>query len=414
MASVLLRSFAGALLASAFVIAAPISATAEERADVIHWFTSEGESKAIGVFIDAFEKDGGDWLDSAVAGSGASRTAALSRLLGGQPPTAMQVNVGFQVKELARQGLLENVSDVAREMNWDTFLPATIRDAASRDGVFYGAPFNIHGQNWLFYNPAVLEKVGVEPPQSWNDFLRIGPTLKGAGVIPLALGGQNWQEYLLFNAVLAEGGRDLFHSVYVEPSADAVRSDAFRKAVETFGKLREFVDPASPGRNWNDTTALVMKGDAAMQVMGDWAKGEFSAAGLELGKDYGCQLGVGNDLFVISGDTFVFPKTSDEEQREAQRLLARTLMGKEAQLAFNAIAGSVPTRQDVDTAGLDPCAKKSVEALASPERQIASPNLALRPDVEGAVVDVVSQFWNDSSMSVDAMVDAFASAIEGS
>ena len=33
---------------------------------------------------------------------------------------------------------------------------------------------------------------------------------------------------------------------------------------------------------------MVITGKAAMQVMGDWAKGEFIAAGLTAGKEYGC------------------------------------------------------------------------------------------------------------------------------
>jgi len=36
--------------------------------------------------------------------------------------------------------------------------------------------------------------------------------------------------------------------------------------------------------------ALVETNKAALMIVGDWAKGDFSAASLTLDKDYGCEL----------------------------------------------------------------------------------------------------------------------------
>ena len=47
-------------------------------------------------------------------------------------------------------------------------------------------------------------------------------------------------------------------------------------------QLRGLADEGSAGRNWNDTTSLVITGKAAMQFMGDWAKGEFVNAKIRL------------------------------------------------------------------------------------------------------------------------------------
>ena len=46
------------------------------KAEVIHWWTSGGESAAVKVFADQFKKAGGAWVDSAVAGGDNARTAA--------------------------------------------------------------------------------------------------------------------------------------------------------------------------------------------------------------------------------------------------------------------------------------------------------------------------------------------------
>jgi glucose/mannose transport system substrate-binding protein len=37
---------------------------------------------------------------------------------------------------------------------------------------------------------------------------------------------------------------------------------------------------------------MVIAGRAGMQIMGDWAKGEFTAAGQQPGREYGCMPGL--------------------------------------------------------------------------------------------------------------------------
>ena len=61
-----------------------------------------------------------------------------------------------------------------------------------------------------------------------------------------------------------------------------------QKVLETFKKVKGYTDKNAPGRDWNLATAMVIKGEAGMQLMGDWAKGEFLAAGKVPGKDFAC------------------------------------------------------------------------------------------------------------------------------
>ena len=70
--------------------------------------------------------------------------------------------------------------------------------------------------------------------------------------------------------------------------------------------------------------------------MGDWAKGEYSAAGQTAGKEFGCVLlgEAGDHGFIMSADTFVFPKNADSSVAEAQKLLATVIFDKETQILF--------------------------------------------------------------------------------
>jgi hypothetical protein len=75
----------------------------------------------------------------------------------------------------------------------------------------------------------------------------------------------------------------------------------------------------------------VVTGKAGMQVMGDWAKGEFSAANLTAGKDYGCAiLSTKGGGYAIGGDIFALPKRKDAAGTKAQDQLAQTLLFLEA------------------------------------------------------------------------------------
>ncbi|WMS42928.1 ABC transporter substrate-binding protein [Acuticoccus sp. MNP-M23] len=399
-----------ALLASSVVLL-PHGAQAQQMdAEVLHWWTSGGESAAVKVFADEFNNEGGNWIDTAIAGGQAARNAGVNRIVGGNPPTVMQFNTGGQFVELVSNGLLRDLESVAGENDWRSVLPAALADAASRDGKFYAVPVNIHGQNWLFTNLKVLADAGVEQPQSFAELIAAGPKLREAGVIPLGHGGQNWQDNILFDAVLLEeGGPGLMKAIYGDVDTEAARGAEFRKAAEVFAQLRALVDEGSPGRNWNEATNMVLTGKAAAQVMGDWAKGEFIAAGLTAGTDYGCTIMPGG--YMMGGDVFVFPKVDDAAAAAAQDKMAALMLSPGVQVAFNEKKGSVPARLDVDVSSMDACAQAGMEALQNAEAQVPSNNF-YSPDLVGSVRDVITEYWNSPAMTPDDFVENFVSAME--
>jgi glucose/mannose transport system substrate-binding protein len=306
---------------------------------------------------------------------------------------------------------LRDLDDLADAGQWQKVLPPAIVKAITREGKVYAVPVNIHGQNWLWYNTKIFADAGLQPPKTFADLIALGPKLKQAGVIPLAQGGQPWQERLLFNAVLLEdAGADVYRKVLTGGDSEAVKSDGFRKAAETFGELRGLVDAGSPGRNWNDATNLVITGKAAVQMMGDWAKGEFIAAGQTPDKQYGCTILGGG--YVMGGDVFVFPKIEDPAQKAAQDKLAEVMFAPQTQIEFNMKKGSVPVRLDVDVSDMDVCAQKGMAELRDPAQQIPSDNFLSTPDLVGAVQDAVTQFWHNPSMKVETFIENYAGAVE--
>jgi glucose/mannose transport system substrate-binding protein len=383
------------------------------KAEVLHWWTSAGESASVKVFADQFTKAGGTWVDNAIAGGANARTAGINRMVGGNPPTMTQFNTGKQFDELVSNGLLRDVDAMAKAGKWREIMPKPIVEAVVRDGKFYAVPVNIHGQNWLFYNTKIFADNGLQPPKTFPELIETGEKLKAKGIIPIALGGQPTWEHNLFRAVIVgNGGADMFRKLYGERSAAVLKDPKFKASVELFGKMRGLVDPGSPGRNWNDATALVITNKAAMHFNGDWAKGEFIAAGQTAGKEFGCTIvGDGGQKIVIGGDVFVFPATKDKAQIATQDKLAEIILDPASQIAFNNKKGSIPVRMDVDVSSMDACAQKSHAVLSDPANQVEAMELLATPNFSGAVQDAVTQYWNNPGMSADTFIDKIATAM---
>ncbi|HWP20540.1 MAG TPA: ABC transporter substrate-binding protein [Burkholderiaceae bacterium] len=404
-------------LVQAAVLAAGLAGSAHAqglKAEVIHWWTSGGEAAAVKEFANAYNKAGGVWVDTAIAGAEPARSAAVNRIVGGNPSTAAQFNISKQFLDLVEEGMLNDMDEVAKKEGWDKLLPAPILNTVKVKGRYYAVPVNIHAIGWFWYSKAAFQKAGIaQEPRTVDELFAALDKLKAAGLVPLALGGQSWQEKITFDAILANvGGSELFLKVYRDRDMAALNSEAFKRVLATFKRLKNYVDPGSPGRNWNDATSMVISGKAGVQIMGDWAKGEFSAAGQSPGKEYGCFPGLGpKSPYIITGDVFVFPKTRDANAQRAQRLLAATMTSPATQVAFNNKKGSIPIRTDVDASSMDVCAKMGLEIMKDPSRHLPNAEMLVTPDVNGALQDVVTKFWNNNQ-SVDDAVKAFAAALK--
>ncbi len=382
------------------------------KAEVLHWWTSAGESAAVRVFAEQFTKAGGTWVDNAIAGGANARAAGVNRMVGGNPPTMMQFNTGKQFDELVSNDLLRNLDAQAKAGKWSEIMPKVIIDAITRDGKVYAVPVNIHGQNWMFYNTKVFADAGVEPPKTFPELLQAGEKLKEKGIIPIALGGQPTWERNLFNAVLAgHGGSDLFRKINGSRDQSAAKSPKFKEVVEIYGKMRGLIDQGSPGRNWNDAASLVITGKAAMHFNGDWAKGEFIAAGQTAGKEYGCTLVGESPKEVIGGDVFVFPVTKDKTQLATQDKLVEVLIDPTSQLEFSKKKGSIPARMDVDVSLMDVCAQKSHAVVKDPANQVEAQELISTPNFQGAIQDAITQYWNTQNMSADTFIGKVIAAM---
>jgi len=409
------RAIMAALAATGLMGA--VSAQAAESVEVLHWWTSGGESKAVGVLKDDMTKQGYTWKDFAVAGGAgaAAMTALKTQVISGNAPSAAQIK-GPLIQEWADQDVLVNIDSVAKDENWKKNLPPEIDKIMQYKGHYVAAPFSVHRVNWLYINKAALDKAGGKVPTTWDEFFTVADKMKANGIMPIAMGGQPWQDLTLWEDVVLSQGAPFYKKALVDLDQATLSSPQMVKVFDTVRKIQGYFDSGRTGRDWNLATAMVINNKAGMQFMGDWAKGEFANANKKSGVDYVCAPVPGTDkAYTFNVDSFVFfQQKGQKAATPGQLAMAKTIMSPPFQEQFSLYKGSIPVRLSVSMTKFDDCAKKS---YTDEQTAIKSggyvPSLAhgmAQPDaVAGAITDVVTKFMNSQQSSADA-VKALANA----
>ncbi|WP_236021233.1 ABC transporter substrate-binding protein [Sedimentimonas flavescens] len=392
-----------------------------EDVEVLHWWTSGGEASALNVLKDGLAADGIGWIDMPVAGGGgeSAMTTLRARVTSGDAPTAVQM-LGYDIQDWAEEGKLANLDAVAAEEGWDAVVPAALQAFSKYDGHWVAAPVNVHSTNWVWANKAVLDELGIAQPATWEEFVAAMQAVKDSGRIALAHGGQAWQDATMFDGiVLSVGGVDFYKKAFIELDSEALGSEQTVEAFNRMATLRSFADDNFSGRDWNLASAMVINGDAAFQIMGDWAKGEFLNAGKVPGTDFLCFRLPGTQGDVsFNSDQFAMFAQTDTAAQAAQAEMARAIMSPGFQSAFNVVKGSVPARTDVPNDAFDACGKQGMVELAE-----ASANGTLvgsiahghanRAAVKNAIYDVVTAHFNgeyDAATATKELVNAVEAA----
>ncbi len=385
-----------------------------QTVDVQQYWTSASESKAMNAIADSFKARGGNWIDSPSADFDSALAAATSRIVGGEPPSAVLMTPNSAMRDLATAGQLRDFNDIATQEGWQKAVPPVLWDKLKVDGKLVGVPIGVHAENWVWYSKSVLDELGLSEPKSFDELFAAADKIQASGHIGIAIGGESWQQvYFLYGAILATGGPEYWDDLLIKRDPESLKSPVLVKAFDILRKASTYADPASPGRSWSDTTNLVITDKAGFVFMGDWARGEFLAAGKEVGKDFGCFLAPGEKTgYMFLVDIFAFPVNTDEDRIKGQTLLAQTVMDTSVEALIAEAKGNVPARMDIDTSKLDACAQLGSKTLATPGAAVSSAFDALPGDLSGQVMDLVAQFWTDKSMTTEAAVERFSGIMQ--
>ncbi|HOK31424.1 MAG TPA: ABC transporter substrate-binding protein [Limnochordia bacterium] len=286
-------------------------------------------------------------------GAGVHAKAVLkTRMLGGDPPDSFQVHAGQElIGTWVVAQRMEDLTWLFQEEGWFEVFPEDLLALISTDEGIWSVPVNIHRSNVMYYIPENLKKWGVEPPKTWDEFLAIAPSLQEQGVIPLSL-GENWTAIHLWESVaLSYLGPDKYDDLW--EGKLSWTSPEVVGVWELFGRILEYTNPDAPSLSWQQATDMVVAGQAAFNIMGDWASGYMSVTlGVKPEEGYGWAPSPGTEgVFMALSDSFGLPVGSPNRENTIAWL--KTIGSKEGQDTFNPLKGSISPRIDSDLSKYD-------------------------------------------------------------
>jgi len=338
-------------------------ATKSTEVEVFSWWVGPGEADGLAAMVKVFNQQYPDikFINAAVTGGAGTNAKAVlaTRLAANDAPDSWQAHAGQEtIANYLSAGQIKPLDDLFKSTGFDKVLPATLLPLISKDGHPYSVPVNIHRSNVLWYNPKVLAAAGVTANpktdfKTLDDFFAACDKVKAAGKICLSLGAPWTAIHLFENIMIGTIGADKWNGMWTTPPTTDWAGADVAAGIANFAKALSFTNAdASTMSDWQPASKLMVDGDAAFNIMGDWAYGYFANAapnGLALKPhtDFDWAVSPGTyGVFNFLSDSFVLPVGAKHpDATEAWLTVAASKAGQEA---FNPLKGSICARTDCD------------------------------------------------------------------
>jgi glucose/mannose transport system substrate-binding protein len=404
-------------LALCLALAPGAASAADEGGNTLvlyHWWGSASEVKALNALVRVFENryPGIEEKEAVAPNRGSSLFVVLQGLRrAGKPPDAIVMQTGYFMRPFIDAGLLAPLDELWTSEGLEQAVPKTLRAMHRFDGHYYSIPLDVQRTNLIWYNRTVLQKHGIDPATlvSWERFFDAAEKLRAAGVrtpIQLAAG---WTVAQVFESIMASQGMAAYED-WVNGKIRSARDPRLTDALATLKRYGSFVNRDHVGLDWAVALGRVARGESAFYGMGDWANGDFRAAGLAYGKDYGALVVPGTDgMYGVTIDSFVQPRGLARPTSSNQWL--KVVASREGQDAFNLAKGSIPARTDPTVGRYDSYQKAAIAAFRQsaiyPTYGAATPGVYVRR-LEAALEALVDD--GDVDKAATAIAAAAASA----
>ena len=375
---------------------------AEEKKEVefAHFWVSRGEANSLKILSDQFTSLGGEWSEVSSEDYEIMKRDIVVRIAAGYPPTAFWLG-GEDIASMTQLNILTNLSSLIREDQWSKPIHSFIMEKATINGKIMALPITVHNENWAWFNRNIYKKLHLTLPKNWDDFLSQAPIIKKAGYLPLAISDQDWNSRILFTTILAGTGEELYKGFYIQNRPSILDNPKIIRALKILGELRQYRPQKGIMKNWTQATLSVINEKAAMQIMGDWVKGEFEILGEEYSKKLAClPVPEAENYFIAAVDFIGFPVVQNQYENEGQQLFAKIILEKESQIQFAKLKGSIPVRTDITLNDIDACSSISFPKLFKNSSLLLSPRLIMDEHKRVEVQNAIAAFWNTDSMSV--------------
>ena len=384
--------------------------------EVLHWWTSPGEIQAQAILKEALLQQDVDLKNFAIVGGGGESALRVlqMRALSGNPPEAAQIK-GPDIAEWAKMGMLNEIDNILPDILWDKYLPSVVKETISYKGRYMALPLNIHRVNWLWLNKAIFDELQLTAPTTWIEFITVAEKINKAGYIPIAHGGTAWEDSLLFESVaLSLLGAEKYKQAFVHFDKSVLTSPELIAVFIQFKQLHRYISKDMQGKNWVVASQMLSDKKAAMQFMGDWAKGMWQASGKVAMKDYLCvDVPESEGLFSYNIDSFVFfKKHNNKLQNSNKSQFIETLLSRQFQQAFNIQKGSIPVRTDMNMQPFDSCSQKAYADFKQGKLVPSfSQNMATSSYLQTEMSKIISYYFHNEKVTAEQVVKQLSLAI---
>ncbi len=206
--------------------------------------------------------------------------SAIRNFLTADAPDLVNWYAGNRMLPFVNAGLFEPVDGLWVENDLNTSM-ASAAGSMTIDGKKWGVPYTYY-QWGVYYRKDIFADLGIATPTNWEEFLAAGKTLNENGVTPITIGTKFlWTAAGVFDYLnLRTNGYD-FHMALTKGEI-AWTDDRVRATMENWRQLvdADFFVENHAAYSWQEALPAMVKGDAAMYIMGNFAVAPLREAGL--------------------------------------------------------------------------------------------------------------------------------------
>lgn len=116
-------------------------------------------------------------------------------------PDVVYWHAGTRLRQIAEAGHLAPLDELWAAEGFDATYPAATRAKVSFDGRVYAVPYSFY-QWGFYYRASVFKRLGLVPPQTWEQFLGFCQRARSENIVPVIIGSKHewplaaWFDYI--------------------------------------------------------------------------------------------------------------------------------------------------------------------------------------------------------------------------
>ena len=383
---------------------------------VLHSWASKPNPEALDIIFDAFEAQNPDIVIDDNPVQFEAYTQMIKVVMPSKaPPDVIVHKPGSNNRAQIDAGLFVDLTDFWEENNLDEILPPYSKELWSRHGRIWGVPFK--GQTYMvWYRPSIFEKVGVEPPETWDEFLNVCEKLKAAGEVPINAADLNpWSATYWFEMIiLGTAGKEFYSNLML-----GKESWTDERVITAFSMWKDLLDagyviPDMNTYSFQDGSLNFGQGKAAMYLAGTYMPARLWPVMPDVDIDYFLFPVIDPAVertLLVQADGWMIPRKASLIE-EAKKFLLY-LASAEAQQTFVEVVGEPVVNKMVPTSVYPHPDVLGAAASENSKYQGVNPlDLALEPAIATEVQKMVQIFDDTRDMdylkSELARIDALA------